>query len=315
MAISLVGTAAGASSDGSNIVIALPTCLENDLVCVMGGHANAADAGVVTSGYTEEKDVTATYNQGSFSYKRMSSSPDTSVTCLGPAVSGYGSTYVVMVFRGVDTTTAIDTATTTAETFGADPNSPSITTVTNGAAVISFGLSTQNGTVVASPTGYGSTVSSSISAATQSHMASAAWKTKSPAGAENPSTWDYSELVFDGSLAFTIALRPASAGTFGDGVLAATGTATASFVGPNEIDGQWTVTATGTAAWVGQALATTGALSASGTGTVAFVGIAAGDGVLSSGLTATVSWVGDKDYMTAVLEIIESRGAVSVEVS
>jgi hypothetical protein len=318
MAISLVGVRAASASNGSDPVInwtGLYTLLENDVVVIVGGtrHSSGADAGVSTSGYTEALDTTDSSGlmNLSVSWKRMGASPDSSATCQGSGHADYGSSYTALILRGVDTSTALDATTTSAVGIGA-PNSPSITTVTDGAWVISGFLGDVNDGITTPPTDYTSGTTSTVSE-TFPTVAGLAYKAITPAGAENPGAW--SSISATTYIAVTIAIRPAAAGTFGDGVLAATGTATASFVGPNEIDGQWTVTATGTAAWVGQALAVTGALSATGTGTATFVGFAANDGALASSATATVSWVGDKAYMTAVLEIIESRGAVSVEVS
>jgi hypothetical protein len=314
MAISFVGNTGGSTSSADAPIDLTPLSLaQNDIVCVFGVRDDVAAAlGVTTSGYTEPVDTTHAGSgdsiRVSFSYKRMGASPDSSVTVLGSGDAAQRASYLVNVFRGVDTATALDATTITATGDLTSPNAGSITTVTDGAFVVAAAGGFADPSVTA-PSGY-----TSGNGITLDRSIRSAYKAIATAGAENPASW--TGWTSAGAwIALTVALRPAASGTFGDGALAATGTATASFVGPNEVDGLWTVTATGTAAWVGQALAETGALSATGTGTVAFVGGQndSGAGVMTG--TVTVSWVGDKAYMTAVLEIIESRGAVSVEVS
>jgi hypothetical protein len=350
MAISLVGTAEGAIANGANVTIALPTCLENDLVCVFGGFVADANAGVSTAGYTEDTTALSSGGTSSFSYKRMGASPDTSVTCLGSGDVLTATVYVVMVFRGVDTSTPIDAATPLpAKTFSA-PNSPSITTVTDGAAVISFAYCDTEDAALTAPTGYGDKVDITLTEFFPAYAAGA-WKLKSPAGAENPAAWT-AKAGF--SHAYTVALRPAAAGSFGDGALAATGTATASFddgtlkvfaatgtitasfAGAPFVDSPFGMTGAGTASFEGISLATAGAFALTGSGTASFVGGLAGSGNLSVTGTATASYGGASIYsapaeftasatamfvageselfISHVQEVIESRGAATVNI-
>lgn len=69
-----------------------------------------------SAGWAQDQDLFAnsTYdaNLGIF-YKRMAATPDTSFTLNLPAASGHSYAITVQVFRGVDTVTALDGATTT----------------------------------------------------------------------------------------------------------------------------------------------------------------------------------------------------------
>lgn len=311
MAISLVGTASGGNTDGADVTISLPAGMaQNDIVLVTGGHANTNPsnaAAVSTGGYTqllEEHHLNACGMVAA--YKRMGASPDTSVTCVGGANASSAVAYTVMVFRGVDTSTAIDATTTSANGGSSQPNSPSITTVSDGAAVISAFVQRYDGAITA-PTGYGDAVTVARTD-TDKCCAGSAWKAVATAGAENPPQWTASSFLF--WIAFSIALKPAESGTFGDGSLSSSGTATASFIQAPE--GFLITTGNGTVAFVGTSFATSGAFSMTGTGTAAFQ--PAGDMSYAMTSTATVLWVGARSKFSAVREVIE-RGTIQVNIS
>jgi hypothetical protein len=307
MAISLVGTASGSAANGENVTITLPTCLQDDLVCVFGGHGRVTNnAGVSTSGYTENTDL-ATNLRSSFSYKKMDVSPDTSVTCIGSTNTSDATVYVVMVFRGVHTSSPIDATTTTATALASGmANPPAITTVTDGAAILACGHHTVDDATVTAPTGYGNLVNVSRTESVPSSCAMA-WKVLVTAGTENPSAYTNWTNEFGTWQAFTVALRPAAEGSFGDGVLSATGTNTTSFVrGPAE--GKATLTGTATMEMAGQALAATGAFSMTGTGTLEFDDGTFGRAAVFTG-AVTVTWVGGGSRMSSVRETIETAHA------
>jgi hypothetical protein len=356
MAISLVGTVTGGAANGADVTLTLPGGIaENDLVCVFGGsYQGFASAGVSTSGYTENTDYLGATMELSFSYKKMGASPDASVTGIGSGNSNLASAYVAMVFRGVDTSTPIDATTVTTEGSGSSPNSASITTVTNGAAVISAVISDNQDTSVTAPTGYGNTANGNASDLLSTTVA-AAWKAVSSAGAENPEPWTtWSNREWS---ALTVALRPAASGTFGDGALSGGSiSGTATFVGVNEGLGPFAMTGTGTASfaaqpfynaiaaltgtetssWVGTsissqpvpfsmtgtgtatfigALENAGALSARGTGSAEFSSSPIHNITLSLTGTGTAFFVGAVTKLSHVREVIESRGAATVSIS
>jgi hypothetical protein len=315
MAITLVGVAEGAAGNGGNVTIDLtPIGLaENDLVCVYGGMGGTLqDPGVSTSGYTED---TTKNNTGimssSFSYKKMTSSPDTSVTCLGSGIGTSGTAYIVMAFRGVDTSTPLDAPTAVTASSNSNPNSSAIGTFTDGAAVISFVNANTDDTTVTKPTGYDGQVDVSQTESNDITVAGA-WKAVALAGSENPPSWtDFTTSAVSWT-AMTVALRPSASGTFGDGELSSSGFGTASFVGVYEAAGPLSATATVTASFIaapfvtaaltatgtgtaslgGVSLATSGAFSLTGNGTASFVGGLAGSGNIGATGTWTVGFEG-----------------------
>jgi hypothetical protein len=319
MAITLVGTNSGSAGNGNDVTVSIPGgTVQDDIVLVMGGHGNTAgDAGVNSAGYTEVIDRDRGACQLSVSWRRMPSSVPSSVDCKGSGNAADAAAYVVMVFRGVDTSTAIDVTSTSDESTGNTPNSPLITTVTDGAAVISCFIQASNETSLTQPSGYVNKIQESKTETSPVTVA-AAWDAISPAGGENPGPW--TGLPSAAWVAATIALRPAAAGVVEDSVFSATGTVTPSWVGAVSAgaigSGFFTMTGgSNTAIWVGQSLGITGALSVTGTGTASFQGEGGGLGSFAMSHTVTVSWVGGKEYMSSVREVIESRGAATVNVA
>lgn len=212
MAITYVGGATGSAVDGADTsAIALPTLQENDIVLVAGGHTGAASQtpGPTDSGYAEIASVALVGNKYfTVHRKRMGATPDTTVTGGGSGNANHGCSYVVMCFRGVDTTTSEDATATVAQASSTNPDSPSITTVTNGAAVVSLAGSIVSDSSVTVPTGYGDKVNISTSGETQDYSAAGAWITKATAGAENPAAWaSWASGIWG---AATVALRPAA---------------------------------------------------------------------------------------------------------
>lgn len=315
MAISLVGTANNGATSGADVTVTLPAGLaENDIVLVMGGHGNAsgsAAASISTSGYAALTTSSLTDHYSFVSaWKRMGASPDSSVTGVGGGSGSNAAGYVVMVFRGVDTSTAIDATTTTDTGASGDPNSPAIVTATNGAAVVSCFGKHAGASVNSGPSGYGDLVSESRTD-TIAFLAGAAWKAIAVAGAENPAAFDVA-LTGQNWAAHTIALRPAAIGINMDGAASATGTGTATFGSSATAASPLSATGTGTATFTGVALATVGAFSMTGTGTVGF------DATQASPFSATGSWaisfVGGRSRLSSVRDVIET-GKVTVSIS
>jgi hypothetical protein len=356
MAITLVGTVTGGATNGGDVTLDLSSIslLENDVVFVVGGTGNSGTAATVeTSGYTEILATATSQIDFTANYKRMGVSPDTSVVCNGGASSSDGVVYVAYVLRGVDTTTAMD-ATRTVNVSGGDPNTPSITTVTDGAWVFSVFTSESAGVVNAAPTGYLSLLNIARGG-TNPAQAGAAYRAVSPAGAENPSVWDTGFGAGTDYISASIAFRPAVAGLVNDGVFSATGTATVtiindpqdeglleapllstvSFKGTAAVSSPFSMTGTGTATWTGDsfsnqpvpfsitatanvsfigAIAQAGAISATGTITPDFTGGSINDVLFAHTGTWTVSFAGGTSNMTSVREVIESRGAATVRI-
>lgn len=114
-----------------------------DIVIVAYTDCTSVDRDMAVSGYTEVADLYQNdvddCNMGVF-YKVMSGSPDTSVNItVFPNLNANHSS-VIQVFRGVNTTTPMDVAATTAGAVSSGvPNPPSITPVTAGAVVVGIG--------------------------------------------------------------------------------------------------------------------------------------------------------------------------------
>lgn len=216
MALSFVGSASGSATGGNDVTVTLPAGTQEDDVVFLGYFVedeNDVDMAPNTSGYTELADVyrahTVDANLGVF-YKAMGASPDTSVTCPGRGSGAAGAVAVVHVWRGVDLTTPIDVTTTTDTGTGAIPDSPSITTVTDNAVVLTIGTSQRIDSAVTAPSGYINSVSTSSSDGGTIGMAS---KVVATAGAEDPGAWqDWDSQANRAWCAATVAIRPAAAG-------------------------------------------------------------------------------------------------------
>lgn len=116
---------------------------ENDLVVVASVCVTSisGDLDMTCSGFTEVADLyandTVDANLGVF-LKRMTSSPDTTITLNDPP-SGNIMSVAIMVFRGVNSTPQDVTATTATGTNSVLANPPSITPATIGAVVVAIG--------------------------------------------------------------------------------------------------------------------------------------------------------------------------------
>jgi len=118
---------------------------ENDIVIVAYASASTYDVNLAvnTSGYTEVADLYAndtTDTNLSLNWKRMGSTPDATVEVNATTAQIFSGAVLIQVWRGVDTTTALDVTTTTATgTNTVIANAPSITPITSGAVVCVFG--------------------------------------------------------------------------------------------------------------------------------------------------------------------------------
>jgi len=134
MAISFIGSASGAAGNGGDPSITLPSTLEGDLVIVSGGIGDNDNVNftmaMITTGYTSVADLFANDTQdcslGVF-WKFMGVTPDTTAVFDGQGGTDAACSAVAMVFRGVDLTTPMDVAPTTATGINTmHPNPPSI---------------------------------------------------------------------------------------------------------------------------------------------------------------------------------------------
>jgi hypothetical protein len=222
MALSIVGTPPEGSANGTSITLTLPASIAaNDVVYVayaMGTNSNTnADMSMVTSGYTELCDLFGSnptdrdVNLGVFR-KVMGSTPDSTAQTTGVGGTGFANVAVAHVWRGADTTTPEDATTTTVERTGNSTpvNTPSITTVTAGAVVLTIGAS-PGGSVFTptAPTNYGNKVDINLNAASAGCTIGMASREISSPGAEDPGDWgSWSVGTLDAVAGATVAIRP-----------------------------------------------------------------------------------------------------------
>ena len=216
---SATGTSSSYSVDLTALTGGIDTAARSgDLVIVVTGFATNSDGNPGISSPADYAELADLYSSdthsanGSFNWKIMGATPDTSVTVNGSGDTTYGSSTVVHVWRGADPTTPIDVLTTTdTGTNSPRSDSPSITPVTSGAVVLTAGVGARGSSVSAltEPTGYSNALSvgatSGSSKRSVTSIASKLWTS----GAEDPAAWTGGSLsFFDSWVAASIAIRP-----------------------------------------------------------------------------------------------------------
>lgn len=283
MALSYLGSDSAIGTN-ANVTVTFGVALQqNDIVFVIGGSRTSNVPAAVTAGYA---DALAAVNNPTgneelwVGYKIMGASPDTTFVGVGTSSSTVGIGYVAFYFRGADGTVQPDVASASAIGSSANPDSPSITTTTDGAVILACATSSAKDTAITAPSGYSNNTQANTGGANSSTVAGA-WKTVTPAGAENPASW--TGWASGNWIAASIAIRPAQdvATTLaGSGGLDAAGlvlaSATAAIAGVGQLDAAAVMLAQASAAFAGA-----GSLAADGTpvveggklGTVAIAGV------------------------------------------
>lgn len=319
MAISYLGEVSvthDGSVGGMTVSLTSLSLQQDDIVVVAFALASNTDRtiGVNTAGYTEEAELFAndTYDANlSVSWKRMGASPDTSVDVSGPGSSTHPARIIARGYRGVDTTTAMDVARTTATgTNGILVDPPSITPSTSGALIVVVGCGA--GAPAALSTPYASSDLTDFASGLVSNLYDLAYGIghKSwTSGAFDAAAWTGTETATtDSRASVVLALRPATASGV-TGTASDTVSVTGSAAGTVKVAGAGadTVSVTGSSAGtvlvVGAATdtvavtgAATGVIGSSITGTasdtVTVTGAAAGAVAVAGAATDTVSVVG-----------------------
>lgn len=218
-------SATGTNSDYSVSLTSLTGGIDTaarsgDLVIVSTGFNSDSDdnCGVVSpSGYTEvaEGYVNDTYDtNASVSYKRMTGTPDTSVTVKGSTIVR-GAAVTVHVWRGSDSSVPMDvTAELTSNSGSSTANPHPITPVTPGSVVVVMGFSSGGDpiqtTYSAAPSGYGNFVKTNSSVGSSDSFGTAvASKSWSGSGTEDPGPFTLTGTnAQDSWIAVTLAIRP-----------------------------------------------------------------------------------------------------------
>lgn len=207
--IRVIGTPqTGSSTDNSNVTLTFSEApLPGDTVVVFGGSRNRGGfaPGPVTAGYTSAYNDTSVDPAFDVSYKKMGLTPDTSVVCNGNTGSNLdGVVYACYVLRNVSSD-VLDAVATAASGSSTNPNSPSITTVTDKCMVLSLAISAVNDSTITAPSGYSNQVNINVSD-TNSYTTGGATFIKTDAGVEDPPAW--SNWASGNWRAVSIALRP-----------------------------------------------------------------------------------------------------------
>ncbi len=264
MAISLVGSPVENSAiNGGNVTLTLPVGLiQNDVVYVFAGFVSTTstdETALTTSSSGWTKFPTSSLEavgplRTRLFRKVMGLVPDVSiVVTTDTGDTGDSMAVVGYALRGVNTTTPEDATYTYAESTAGTgaPNSPSITTATNEAWVISFGaMNLSADSTVTCPSGYTNQVDRAASDTYQVTIGGAT-KLVASAGAENPGAWS-SWTVGGDWAAWTVAVRPTSAVAYdlavGAGSFTHSGTAASLEYGREVAGSSGSFAVTGTAA-------------------------------------------------------------------
>jgi hypothetical protein len=186
------------SSSTTGTSITLPTgLLQNDIVVICS--MSPSDTTTLPTGYTDGQNGTSNLVRYRWAYKFMPATPDTTASNLSA-----NTVSIAVVFRGVNTTTPLDVAAPTRATDDRDfSDPPSITTVTDNSMVVAVAFQRELATLTA-PTNF--TLAATANRTTGT--VAAAYRLKTPAGAENPGVFGPGSLDSEW-VAATFALRPA----------------------------------------------------------------------------------------------------------
>ncbi len=213
-AITYIGESSEVVEAGSGTeTVTLPTSLENDIIVAAITCDEQVDSdGIDTATETDWVNVhvgTSAQPGRQVVYLLQGATPNTTVAVRKR--TGRDQIVIFQVFRGVDTTTPIDLAHELATGGSLDPDSPSITTVTDCAWVLSIGLQDDDTgvTLTTAPSGYTNAILANTGGtADQSATACMASKEVVSNGAEDPGVWDITGD--DAWAAYSVALRPAA---------------------------------------------------------------------------------------------------------
>lgn len=294
-----------------------PLGLQDGDLVVVGYHvASNTDRaiGVTTAGYTEEAELFAndTYDANlSVSWKVMGSTPDADVSLSSTGSSSHPGHVSIRAYRGVDATTPMDAARTTATGInGLLVNPPAITPVTSGALVVIFGNGAAAQASLATP--YASSDLTDFNSGLVSDFYDLAWGVGHygwTSGAFDAAAWTGpSSAATDSWNAVALALRPAATGGI-NGTASDTVAVTGSATGAVAIAGAAATTVSVTGAATGAVLvkgaasdtvsvtgAATGVIGASITGqaagSVGVTGASTGKVRVAGSAASTVSVTG-----------------------
>ena len=190
MAITLVsGGALGAAvNNGTNVTIALPTLISNDVVISWGGHFNRAgsNTGPTATGWTTILANTVTASPFfNASYKIMGGTPDTSFVAYGTGNVTDAAAYGIYCLRGANVTAMLGSAANFTRATSTNPDSPAATSTVSNAWMLSLAMSVVNDASFTLPTNYTITVLASVNDTNAASLGGGVREIAVP-GAENP---------------------------------------------------------------------------------------------------------------------------------
>jgi len=202
-AITFVDSISGNYEAGSSTVaVSLPSGLQEDDIVIVTYVQDALNQTVaVPSGWTSIYTADDAVPDMAVFYKIMGATPDTTVLVYED-VEDTG-IYVAAAFRGVDTTTPLDTTPTNASNSVGMPDAPSITTTTDNCCIVAVGGLDDDILTSSGVSGYDGT---EAIGGTDTHSAMMSWLLDAgSAGAQNPGA--FGGAGTDAWHAVTIALR------------------------------------------------------------------------------------------------------------
>lgn len=194
-------------------------------LCIVGSiipHTSDLDPGVTdtTFTWTEVADLYAndTHDANmSVAWARATVAAPANITVTGPSTASFSSGAILLVFRNQDETVPMDATPTTATGINdTTPDPPAITSVTQGAAIVTFGCAAYSDTatfqITGVPAGYTATVNLANTAGTsRDSTISAAYLMNQAPGTYNPGTFTTGGTDVDSSwAAVTLAIRPST---------------------------------------------------------------------------------------------------------
>jgi hypothetical protein len=154
MAITFVGDTGTSSQSikGDSGTLKLPSGMQEDDICFITAHEDTMNLVTLDTGWTTIYTSPDNSPGTRVAYKFMGATPDDHAHILGNKLFDYCA--INFAFRGVDTTTPIDTgpAETTAAT--GDPDPGSLTTLTEGAARFVIGGQDDEEVAISPPSGW-----------------------------------------------------------------------------------------------------------------------------------------------------------------
>lgn len=215
--ITFVGVASNTVTNGAALTLTLMSGLvQGDFVVVCqsnqgieesdGPQSNGwARVQIGASGVNYEFSVATNGASGNCWVKFMSSTPDTSIVFGDVQGTDEGMAAVAFAFRGVDAA-AFDATTVLANGTSTTPDSPSITTVSPGAVIISAVISDGNDGTVTGPTDWNNATAVAYDETTSDNAVGMAWVAQNVTGATNPPAW--AGFATRDWVAVTMALKP-----------------------------------------------------------------------------------------------------------